>query len=135
MDARTTRTIQVGLGSLLVAVMVWAFVYDGGGSGSTLPEAVDSISPGDGAQAPRQQPVTVDMAVGYDVILFVEDRASGEFVEVDASTTRFEAATGVLVWTPPIDAAPTGRLRLRIEYRATTGLPETGSYEWSIRTY
>lgn len=135
MDARTTRLVQLGLGLVLVAVVAWAFTFDGGSPPDALPDPIESISPRDGDQVPRQQPVVVDMAVGYAVTLSVQDRATGEFVGVDPSRTTFEPATGVLVWTPPEDAAPAGQFRLRVDYRSTAGLAEVGSYEWSIRTY
>lgn len=136
MDARTARLVQLGLGLLLVAVVAAAFAFVGGdGSPSGRPDPVESVSPADGSQAPRQQPVVVDMAVGYDVTLSVQDRSSGAWVPVPDAETDFEPATGVLTWVPPPDTAASGQLRLRIDYRATTGLPETGSYEWEIRTY
>lgn len=136
MDARTARLVQIGLGLLLVAVVAAAIVFIGGdATPASRPEPVESVSPTDGSQAPRQQPVVVDMAVGYDVTLSVQDRSSGAWVPVPEAETGFEPATGVLTWVPPPDTAPAGQLRLRVDFRATTGLPETGSYEWEIRTY
>jgi hypothetical protein len=134
-EARTTRLVQVVLALVLVAVVVWALTLDGGNPAPALPDPIEAISPADGSQVPRQQPVTIDMAIGYEVTLSVQDRASGEFVEVDPARTSFEPATGVLVWTPPEDATPTGTFRLRVDYRSTVGLADIGSYEWTIRTY
>jgi hypothetical protein len=89
----------------------------------------------DGSQVPRQQPVIVDLAPGFDADLLVRDRATGEWGPVDPERLRWEPATGVLTWSPPEDANPSGNFDLRIEYRAITGLPEQGAYEWTIRTY
>ncbi len=136
MDARTARYVQIGLGLLLVAVIAGAVLLSGPtGERTALPDPIERVVPADGSQMPRQQPVVVDLAIGYDATIFVEDRAAGEWVPVPADQVAFEPATGVLTWTPPPDIAPSGQFRLRVEYRATTGLPETGSYEWSIRTY
>ena len=135
MDARTNRLVQIGLGTALLVVIVASVVFIDIGDANPLPDAIQSVAPVDGSQVPRQQPVVVDLAAGFEGDLLVRDRATGEFVPVDPERLQWEPATGVITWSPPEDATPSGNFDLRVEYRAISGLPEQGSYEWTIRTY
>ena len=134
-DARTNRLVQIGLGIALVVVVVGSWLLIDTGQPNDPPAAVERLSPVDGSQVPRQQPVVVDMAPGVEVELFVQDRATGDWVGVDPARAQWEPATGVLTWSPPEDSTPSGDFQLRIEYRAISGLPEQGAYQWTIRTY
>ena len=135
MDARTNRLVQIGLGIALLVVIIASVAFIDIGDANPLPDAIQSISPVDGSQVPRQQPVVVDLAAGFEADLLVRDRATGEFGPVDPERLQWEPATGVITWSPPEDATPSGNFELRVEYRAISGLPEQGSYEWTIRTY
>lgn len=135
MDARTNRLVQLGLGLALLVVVIASWALIDGGEPNDPPEVIERLSPVDGSQVPRQQPVVIDLAAGFEADLFVQDRATGEWVRVDPEREEWEPATGVLTWSPPEDSKPSGDFRLRVEYRAVSGLPEQGAYEWTIRTY
>lgn len=134
MDPTRARAIQYGLGILLVLTVVWAITQAGGSPETDTPPggAIERITPTPGSQVPRQQPVVVDLAVGYEATLFVRSRET--WTPVAPGDVSFEPATGVLTWRPP-DTVPAGPLHLRVEYHSVSGAVDVGSYEWDIRTY
>lgn len=126
------RLIYVGLGSLAVAVIVLGVVFGRGGDPIVLPEPVEDVSPLPGDAALRQAVIEIDMAIGYELVIYVDG-----FRVPDTEISVVEG-TGVHRWTP----SPTGVYltewtpgthTVRIEWTRVTGLPDVGSFEWEFR--
>ena len=132
--------IQIGLGVVLSLIIIGgARLGRSTGTELVLPEAIESLSPVDGAQVPHQYPVVVDMAAGYTITLSVRQPNSGIWEQVPPSEIQFESATGVFTWAPSpqgfLGDLGSGDHRLRIDYRGTGAKLDAGSYEWTFRTY
>ena len=136
MDAARARAIHYGLATLLVLAVALSVALAGtGGEVPDRPPEIEGLSPADGSQVPRQQPIVVDLVAGFEAELFIRDRSSGAWVPVPATEVTFEPATGILRWLPPPGTGTAGQLDLRVEFRSVTGPLRLGAYEWSIRTY
>lgn len=132
--------IQAILGGLLLLIVVLGAIASGrSGEASELPAAIDVISPVEGSQVPRQFPITIDMAVGYDIQLSIQKSGSSVWEAVPLSEMSYEPATGVYVWSPTADGfigeLGSGNHRLRVSYRGIGTSLDAGTYEWTFRTY
>lgn len=132
--------IQIGLGLVLSLIIIGgAALGRSAGTELLLPEAIESLSPVDGAQVPHQYPVVIDMAPGYAITLSVRQPNSGVWEQIPPSEVQFEPATGVFTWAPSpqgfLGDLGSGDHRLRVDYRGTGTKLDAGSYEWTFRTY
>jgi hypothetical protein len=119
------------LGMALVAVVVGAVAFAPSGDPGRLPDAVDSISPADGATVLRQAPLEVDMQPGFRIELFVDG------VRIPEDQVRFAEATGRYTWLPAEGASGTewapGMHTVLIRWDRVRGLPEPGELRWTFR--
>lgn len=119
------------LGIALALIVIFAVVFAPGGGEFELPAAVESISPGNDETVLRQIDLTIDMAVGYDIELFVDG------VRIPESEIAFTEATGVHVWHPGPPSAPTewsaGFHSVHINYERISGRVDVGSVSWVFR--
>ena len=124
------RLIYLGLGLVAVAAIAFGIVFATEGDEIELPEQVESVSPEPGSLVPPQTTVVIDLLVGYDAEIYVDD-----WLVTDAN---FVDATGVYRWAPS-PANPTinewtpGEHTIRVVYDTVNGLPDPGEFSWSFR--
>lgn len=124
------RLIYVGLALIGVAAIALGILLSPEGEVIELPEPVESVSPEPGDLVPPQASIVIDLAVGYEADIVVDG-----WPITDAA---FEPATGVYRWSPSpehptITEWTPGDHTVSITYNTYTGLPDTGSFEWSFR--
>lgn len=123
------RLIYLGLGLLVIAVVALGAAFAREGEAVEIPYPIEAVTPEPNATVIRQGVVEVDLDVGYEAVIYLDGfPVSATFVE----------ATGVYSWAPtpsdPVMAAWTpGEHTVRVEWFKITGVPETGSFEWSFR--
>ncbi len=131
MKASTYRLLYAGLGLILLALIVLTIAFSPSGEEVVLPDAVERVFPRPNDAVIRQTAVEVDMAPGYEVVLFVDG-----FRIVPPELT-VQTGTGVATWRPGpgrfIERWEPGVHELRIEWQRTQGLPEPGSFSWTFR--
>lgn len=124
------RLIYIGLGLVAVAAIAFGLALSPEGNEVVLPGPIESVSPAPGDLVPPQAILEIDLEVGYEA----EIRVDGWPV----SDATFVRATGVYRWTPS-PSSPTinewtpGEHTVSIVWNTYTGLPDTGSFEWSFR--
>lgn len=124
------RLIYAGLGLLAVAAVALGVVFSPSGETVDLPDPVEAISPQPGALVPQQAAVEIDLLVGYQAEIFIDGWPITDATFVDA--------TGVYRWAPgpnhpTITQWSPGEHTVRLVYDTYTGLPDTGSFEWTFR--
>lgn len=124
------RLIYTGLGLLLVAIVTLGIVLAPEGEPVVLPGPLESVSPAPGALVPVQSAIEIDLAVGYEADIVVDG-----WPITDAT---FVEATGVYRWAPTpshpvINEWTPGDHTVRITWNTFTGLPDTGTFEWTFR--
>ena len=124
------RYIYIGLGLIGLAAIVLGVALSPEGEAIELPEPIEAISPLPGDLVPPQTTLEIDLEVGYEAVITVDG-----WPIVDA---RFVEATGVYTWAPSA-SSPTitewtpGEHTVHIVWNTYTGLPDTGSFEWTFR--
>jgi len=124
------RLIYVGLGLLGVAAIALGVVLSPDGDVIELPAPLQSVSPRPGDLVPRQSAVEIDLEVGYEAQITIDD-----WPITDAT---FVESTGVYLWAPSADHATItewapGEHTVIVVWNTYTGLPDTGSFEWTFR--
>lgn len=124
------RLIYAGLGLLVVAAVAVGILLSPSGGTVDLPDPVESISPEPGSLVLPQTAIEIDFEVGYEARIVVDGWPIND--------ATFVEATGVYRWAPGPDH-PTitewspGEHLIEVTYNTYTGLPDTGSFEWSFR--
>jgi hypothetical protein len=125
------RIVFLLLGIALALIVIFAVVFSPGGGEFELPAAVQSISPGNNETVLRQIDLTIDMAIGYDIELFVDG------ARIPNSEIAFTEATGVHIWKPGASSTRTewsaGFHSVHINYERATGRIDVGSVSWVFR--
>lgn len=124
------RLIYVGLGLIGVAAIALGILLSPDGEEVILPDQIESVSPAPGDLVPPQASIVIDLEVGYEADIVIDG-----WPITDAS---FEEATGVYRWSPRpnhpnITEWTPGDHTVHITYNTYTGLPDTGSFEWTFR--
>jgi len=131
MKASTYRLLYAGLGLVLLAVAVIAVAFSPSGEEVTLPAPIERLFPQPNDSVIRQTSVEVDLAPGYDVVLFVDG------FRIAPPELTVQTGTGVATWRPApgrfIERWDTGVHELRIEWQRSQGLPDPGSFSWTFR--
>jgi hypothetical protein len=129
--ASTYRLIYVGLGLVLVAVVILTVAFSPSGEDVALPAPIERLFPRPNDSVIRQTAVEVDMAPGYDVVLFVDG------FRVTPPELTVQPGTGVATWRPGpgrvIERWTPGGHELRVEWQRSQGLPDPGSFSWTFR--
>lgn len=128
------RLIYGGLTLALIAVAAIAFMFGSPeGDDIGLPDPIEAISPVPQETVLRQARIEVDMEIGYEIEIWVDDvlLPSQEIVFVDG--------TGVYSWGPGLDRLfvewDRGEHRVKVRWRSVVGLPDVGEYEWTFRVF
>mgnify|MGYP001454904310 CR=1 FL=1 len=125
------RILFLLLGVALALVVIFAVVFTPDGREFQLPEAVDSISPGHDATVQHQIDLIIDMAVGYEIELFVDG------ILIPRKEIVFSVSTGRHLWSPNSNSTFTewtnGLHSVQVKYERMTGLADAGSFSWIFR--
>jgi hypothetical protein len=124
------RLIYLGLGLVAIAAIAFGIVFATEGEAVQLPEPIESVSPEDGTLVPPQTTIEIDLLVGYDAEIYVDD-----WLVTDAT---FVEGTGVYRWAPSpsnptINEWTPGEHTVRVVYDTVNGLPDPGDFSWSFR--
>lgn len=122
--------LYVGLGLLAMAAVALGVVLAREGTPVELPGPIEAVSPSPQETVISQAVVEVDLEVGYEATIFVDD--------MPVPDATFVAATGVYSWAPhPNSAVLTrwtpGEHTVRVEWYRVSGNPDVGQFEWSFR--
>jgi len=125
------RFILVLLSLGLAAVIGLAIGFSPSGTESPLPEPLERIFPRANDSVPRGTAVEVDLKVGYQIDLYVD----GEPIPRDEYA--IQTGTNLVTWAPgpgrTIERWAPGVHELRIDWDRELGIPDPGSYTWTIR--
>lgn len=126
------RLIYAGLGALALAVVVLGIAFGGGGEPLVFEHPLEAVKPEPNDQVLRQAILEVDVAVGYDVAIFVDG------FRVPTEEVQFVEATGVYRWQPSpfglyLQEWSTGAHTVVIEWDTFSGTPDPGRFEWEFR--
>jgi hypothetical protein len=79
----------------------------------------------------RQTIIEIDMAVGYEVVLFVDG------FRISPAELAVQTGTNLHTWQPApgrfLETWEPGPHEIRIEWDRSAGLPDPGSYTWTFR--
>jgi len=125
------RLTFTALGIALAVVVAGAVIFAPSGSKPTLPDALESYSPEDGATVLRQTQLVIDLDPGYVIALEIDG------FEIPAEEIDVVEANGRFTWTPGPgqsfeDWAP-GFHTVDVSWQRATGLPQPGSLRWTFR--
>ena len=135
------RLIYIGLGLVAVAAIALGVALAPEGEEVVIPEQIEAIYPAPGDMVPPQAPIEVDLQAGYEAQISVDGwplTASPVGPDANPSDASFDEATGVYRWAPGPDH-PTitewtpGEHTITVVWNTLTGLPDTGSFEWTYR--
>jgi hypothetical protein len=125
------RLVFALLGLALATVVVLVVALAPSGRQTDLPEAVEWISPADGASVLRQTSIEIDMQAGYGIELHVDG------VHIPAGEIRATGPTGRFEWSPGPAAVfaewTPGTHTVLITWDRVAGLPDPGELRWSFR--
>lgn len=125
------RMTLAALGLALAAVIAGAVIFAPSGTNPTLPDALESYSPTDGAIVLRQTQVSIDLRPGFVISLTVDG------VPIPAAEIDVIEANGQFTWTPGPEKTFTewapGFHTVEATWQRAVGLPEPGSLRWTFR--
>ena len=83
MKKNTYRFILLLLGILLFLTISMGINFSSSlNEEMELPDAIESLSPMPGSQVPQQTTIEIDMPVGYEIVLYIDDyRVSDNEIE------------------------------------------------------
>ena len=115
----------------LIAVVVFAVVLSPDAPAPGLPAAIEAIAPRDGDTVLRQTDLTIDMAIGYEIEVFIDSQL------VPASEFTFVEPTAVWTWAPGpgqrFDDWQPGLHSVVVRYERVVGGVDIGEYRWVFR--
>ena len=134
MTKQTYRFIILLLTGLLALVITWGVTFSQDNSEElVLPNSLENIYPLPYDQVPQQASLEIDLPVGYQLTLIVDNYI------IPQSEIRYVEATGVYIWRPgpnkTFETWNPGKHTVRIIWDTITGLPDFGEYEWEFTTY
>jgi hypothetical protein len=125
------RIAFLGLGIALIAVIVVTVLLLPDAEVVELPDAVESVAPGDGDTVLRQTDLVIDMALGYEIEVYIDQA----LVPLEEFTTV--EATGTYTWIPgpgkTFDAWTPGLHSVLIRYERIAGGVDFGELRWVFR--
>lgn len=126
------RFLYIGLGALVVAVVSLGIAFAPEGARTELPEPIEAVFPLPNNSVIRQTTVEVDLQIGYEATIFIDGFA------VPTNEIAYSDGTNVYRWGPGLTSAmmsewTPGEHTVRVEWRAITGTPLSGEFEWTFR--
>ena len=134
MTKQTYRFIILLLTGLLILVITWGVTFSQNNNEElVLPYSLENIYPLPYDQVPQQASLEIDLPVGYELTLIVDNYI------IPQSEIQYVEATGVYIWRPgpnkTFETWNPGKHSVKISWDTSTGLPDFGEYEWEFTTY
>mgnify|MGYP001156871573 FL=1 len=134
MTKQTYRFIILLLTGLLILVITWGVTFSQNNNEElVLPNSLENIYPLPYDQVPQQASLEIDLPVGYELTLIVDNYI------IPQSEIQYVEATGVYIWRPgpnkTFETWNPGKHFVKISWDTFTGLPNFGEYEWEFTTY
>ncbi|HDH02661.1 MAG TPA: hypothetical protein ENH15_00260 [Actinobacteria bacterium] len=134
MQPRTYRIIYIALATALALTVVGTILLvDRQGEAPELPTPLEAITPGPNEQVLRQAFLQIDLPIGYEIELTVDN-----FV-IPTEEIGYVAGTGVFTWSPGVDRTflewTPGPHEVSVRWKTVVGLPDPGEFSWTFRTY
>lgn len=125
------RVTLLLLGMAFIVVVIGAVLVAPSGTGGSLPDAVQRISPEDGELVLRQTRLVVHLRPGYAARLDVDG------IAIPADQIAFTPETGLHVFQPGpgkvIEEWTPGFHVVMMEWDTSSRLPDRGSMAWTFR--
>ena len=127
MTKQTYRFIILLLTGLLALVITWGVTFaQDNNEELVLPGSLENIYPLPYDQVPQQVSLEIDLPVGYQLTLIVDNYI------VPQSEIQYVEATGVYIWRPgpnkTFEVWNPGTHNVQISWDTITGLPDFGEY-------
>ena len=134
MTKNTYRLIILSLTGLLIfTIYLGMSFYQQNNDSFVLPTPLENIYPLPNDQVPQQVSLEIDLPVGYELTLIVDNYI------IPGSEIQYVEATGVYIWKPRVNGTfeqwSPGSHLIRISWDTISGLPDYGEYEWTFTTY
>lgn len=134
MTKNTYRLIILSLTGLLIfTIYLGMSFYQQNNESFVLPTPLENIYPLPNDQVPQQVSLEIDLPVGYELTLIVDNYIIPE------NEIQYVEATGVYIWKPRANGTfeqwSPGSHLIRISWDTISGLPDYGEYEWTFTTY
>ena len=134
MKKNTYRLIILSLTALLSLTIYFGIsFYQNNNETKELPSVIENISPLPNDQVPQQASLEIDLPVGYELTLVVDN-----FI-IPSSEILYIEGTGVYVWNPgpnkTFEVWNPGKHEIKITWSRVTGLPDVGEFTWTFSTY
>ena len=134
MTKNTYRLIILSLTGLLIfTIYLGMSFYQQNNESFVLPTPLENIYPLPNDQVPQQVSLEIDLPVGYELTLIVDNYIIPE------NEIQYVEATGVYIWKPRVKGTfeqwSPGSHLIRISWDTISGLPDYGEYEWTFTTY
>jgi aspartyl-tRNA synthetase len=98
-----------------------------------LPDVIESLSPMPRAQVPQQTILEIDLPIGYEIELFIDD------YRISSNEIEHIEGTGVYRWKPgpgkSFESWTPGEHVVKIYWDTSIGLPDIGEFVWEFSTY
>lgn len=125
------RLVLIGLGALFVAVVAVAIAINPDTGPVVLPAPIEDLDPGPNEFILRQGVLSIDLEIGYDMELFVNDQL------IPPTEIQEIVGTGIRRWAPQeagiVQEWAPGDYQIRITWNSIAGLPDPGTYAWTFR--
>lgn len=134
MNKNTYRVIILSLTLLLsLTIYLGMSFYQDNNEKLILPGALENIYPLPNNQVPQQVAIEVDLPVGYQLTLIVDNYI------IPSSEIQYIEATGLYKWKPELNKTfevwKPGKHYVKITWDTITGLPDFGEFSWEFTTY
>ena len=134
MTKNTYRLIILSLTGLLIfTIYLGMSFYQQNNESFVLPTPLENIYPLPNDQVPQQISLEVDLPVGYELTLVIDNYI------IPVSEIQFVEATGVYIWKPGLNKSfeswQPGKHTIKISWDTITGLPDYGEYIWEFTSY
>tara|TARA_X000000368_G_scaffold328694_1_gene265749 strand:- start:1213 stop:1617 length:405 start_codon:yes stop_codon:yes gene_type:complete len=134
MKKNTYRLIILSLTALLSLTIYFGIsFYQNNNETKELPSVIENISPLPNDQVPQQASLEIDLPVGYELTLIVDNYI------IPTSEILYIEGTGVYVWKPGLNKTfevwNPGNHEITITWSRVIGLPDVGEFSWTFSTY
>ena len=134
MKKNTYRLIILSLTALLSLTIYFGIsFYQNNNETKELPNVIENISPLPNDQVPQQASLEIDLPVGYELTLIVDNYI------IPTSEILYIEGTGVYVWKPGLNKTfevwNPGKHEITITWSRVIGLPDVGEFSWTFSTY
>ena len=134
MKKNTYRLIILSLTALLSLTIYFGIsFYQNNNETKELPSVIENISPLPNDQVPQQASLEIDLPVGYELTLVVDNYI------IPSSEILYIEGTGVYVWKPGLNKTfevwNPGNHEITITWSRVIGLPDVGEFSWTFSTY